>query len=160
MRLRPAALLTATGTFAQTPNADPNVAAPFGQPIEDRRIYVHGLLNEFEGRISSDKSFRWDGEAWVGTDRNRLWVKSEGEVTNGTVSDGIHEILYDRPITAYFDLQTGVRLDLDSGPARAWGAFGIQGLVPYFFNLELTGYFRDGGHFAARVVASYDFLLT
>jgi copper resistance protein B len=154
------ALLTATGTGAQTPGADPNVAAPFGQPIEDRRIYLHGFLDEFEARISGDKSFRWDGQAWIGTDRNRLWLKSEGEVTNGTVSDGIQEILYARAITPYFDLQTGVRLDLDSGPARAWGAFGIQGLVPYFFNLELTGYVRDGGHFAARVVASYDLLLT
>jgi len=153
-------LIAAGGTSAQTPGADPNVAAPFGKPVEDRRIFVHGLLEQFEARVGSGDSFRWDGQAWAGTDTNRLWLKSEGEVTSGTMMDGLHEILYDRPITTYFDLQAGVRLDLDSGPARAWGAFGIQGLAPLFFDLEVTGYVRDAGHFAAQVKGSYDLLLT
>ena len=41
-----------------------------------------------------------------------------------------------RAITTYFDLQGGLRSDIDSRPTRNWAAFGIQGLAPYFFDLE------------------------
>jgi copper resistance protein B len=44
---------------------------------------------------------------------NRLWLKSEGFAGDGTVSDGDHEALYDRPIPhmRYFDAQAGVQGD-------------------------------------------------
>jgi copper resistance protein B len=153
-------LIAASAAQAQTPGADPNVAAPFGSPVEDRRIYVHGLLDQFEGRIGGEGSFRWDGEAWAGTDANRLWLKSEGTLTNGRVGDGSHQALYDRPISTYFDLQGGVRYDIDSGPSRGWAALGIQGLAPQWFDVEATAYVSDSGHFAARLQTFYDLLLT
>jgi copper resistance protein B len=154
-------LIAASGATAQTPGADPNVSAPFGSPVEDRQIYVHGILDQFEGRLGEDNSFRWDGQAWAGTDTNRLWLKSEGSVeSSGKVKDGIHEALYDRPISPYFDLQAGIRYDIDSDPSRGWAAFGIQGLAPQWFDIEATGYVSDSGHLAARLKASYDFLLT
>ncbi len=37
---------------------------------------------------------------------------------------------------------------------------GIQGLAPYWFDVELTGYVSDAGHLAARIKASYDVLFT
>jgi hypothetical protein len=49
-------------------------------------------------------SFRWNGEGWIGTDFNKLWIESEGRVMNGVTSDGDHEFLYDRPQSAYKDL--------------------------------------------------------
>ena len=156
-----AALLVATGIAkAQTQGAEANVAAPFGSPIQDQRIYWHGLFDQFEARIGTENSFRWDGEGWVGTDTNRLWLKSEGTVTNGTVGDGSHQALYDRPLTTYFDVQAGIRYDIDSGPSRGWAALGIQGLVPQWFDVEVTLYASDSGHFAARFEAFYELLLT
>ena len=156
-----AILLAGAGAArAQTPGAEPGVAAPFGPPVEDRRIYVHGLLDQFEARIGTENSFRWDGQAWAGTDTNRLWFKSEGTVTNGGVRDGSHQLLYDRPITTYFDLQGGIRYDIDSGPSRGWAAFGIQGLAPQWFDVEATAYVSDSGHLAARLTTFYDVLLT
>jgi copper resistance protein B len=78
------------------------------------------------------------------------------------MSDGDHEVLYDRPIPhlRYLDWQAGVRVDLDSGPTRTWGAMGIQGLAPYFFDIEPTVYFRDGGHVAGRLSGSYNLYVT
>ena len=116
-------LLLASPGAAQTPDGDPNVAAPFGsKPVDDQRIFVHGLLDQFEARIGDAYGFRWDGQAWIGTDANRLRLKSEAAVgSSGTVSDGLHQILYDRPISTYFDAQTGIRLDLDSGPLAGMG---------------------------------------
>ena len=43
---------------------------------------------------------------------------------------------------------------------RTWGAVGIEGLAPHFFDFEPTFYFRDGGHVAGRLEGSYDLLLT
>ena len=156
-----ASILVAAGIAkAQTGSAEANVAAPFGSPIQDQRIYWHGLFDQFEARIGTENSFRWDGEAWVGTDTNRLWFKSEGTVTNGTVGDGSHQALYDRPLTTYFDVQAGIRYDIDSGPSRGWAALGIQGLAPQWFDVEVTLYASDSGHFAARLETFYELLLT
>jgi copper resistance protein B len=131
--------------------------------VEDNQIFVHARLDQFEGRTNGpDNELRWDGEGWIGTDTNRLWLKSEGFINNSTVSDGDHEALYDRPIPhmRYFDAQVGVRVDLDSGPTRTWAAVGIEGLAPYRFEFAPTLYIRDGGHVAGRVAGSYDLLLT
>lgn len=147
---------------AQTPGGDPDVAAPFGPPVDDQRIYIHSLLDQFEGRIGSGQNrFRWDGQAWAGTDVNRLWIKSEGFVTpDGKVEEGIHQFLYDRPISSYFDLQAGLRYDIDSNPSRGWTALSIQDLAPQFFDVEATAYASNADHYAARLKTSYDILLT
>jgi copper resistance protein B len=138
-------------------------AAPYGNPIADNRVYVHGFFNQLEGRLGNGSYLRWDGQAWAGTDYNRLWLKSEGRYNvnrKGTVTDGDHEALYDRPISTYFDVQAGVRVDLDSLPTRTWAALGVQGLALEFWDLEATLYASDGGHYALKTNASYDLLLT
>ncbi len=138
-------------------------AAPFGPPVNDQRVYVHGAFDQLEGRLGGggDNSLRWEGEGWIGTDFNRLWIKSEGEVNGaGGVADGQQEIFYDRPVTTYFDLQAGARYDADSDPGRAWAAFGIEGLAPYFIKVSATGYVGDRGRYAAKLMASYDQLIT
>jgi copper resistance protein B len=60
----------------------------------------------------------------------------------------------------YFDVQAGVRADLDSGPHRAWAALGIEGLAPLYFEFAPTLYIRDGGHVAGRLTSSYNLLIT
>jgi copper resistance protein B len=133
------------------------------RPDMGNQVFAHVLLDQFEDRTNgSDNELRWDGEGWIGTDINKLWVKSEGFSDGTTVSDGDHEALYDRPIPhiRYFDAQAGVRADLDSDPHRAWAAFGIEGLAPLFFEFASTFYIRNGGRVAGRVTGSYDLLLT
>ena len=131
-------------------------------PVMDREIFGHALLDRFEGRSDGrSPELHWSGQAWLGTDYDKLWIKSEGfRRRDGEVEDGRHEFLYDRALTTYFDLQAGLRSDIDSRPIRHWGAFGLQGLAPLFFNVEATGYVSDRGHLAARLEASYDLLLT
>jgi len=146
----------ANAASAQAPTA-PDQPLPAGtpelvQPVMDRMIFVHGILDQFEGRTDGrTPDFRWSGEGWIGTDYDKFWVKTEGfRRSNGTVDDGQHEFLYSRAITTYFDLQGGLRSDIDSRPTRNWAALGFEGLAPYFFNVQGTGYVSDSGHFAAR----------
>ena len=121
---------------------------------------MHVVLDQFEGRFGAANGLRWDGEFWTGTDTHRLWFKSEGELQGGHIADGQHEILYDTPISTYFDLQAGVRYDLDERAGRGWAAFGVEGLSQYFFHVAATGYVSDTGHYGAKLFGSYDLLIT
>jgi copper resistance protein B len=169
LTLAAALIAFATGAAAQTPAATDHPAAMPGlqpggavQPVQDQEIFAHVIFSQLEGRTSgTDNEFRWEGQGWVGTDFDKLWIKSEGTLQgNGTLDDGQHQFLYDRAITTFFDLQGGLRSDIDTRPTRNWAAFGIQGLAPYFFDLEVTGYVSGQGHLAAKLEASYDLLLT
>jgi copper resistance protein B len=129
----------ASAASAQVPGAsDQPLPAGTGelvQPVMDRTILMHGILDQFEGRTDGrTPDFRWSGEGWIGTDYDKFWVKTEGfRRSNGTVDDGQHEFLYSRAITTYFDLQGGLRSDIDSRPTRNWAALGFEGLAPLFF---------------------------
>jgi copper resistance protein B len=152
-------ITAAQAQSAGAPQSDIAITMP---PVMDNAIYAHALLDQNEGRIGGGQNaYRWEGQAWVGTDYNKLWLKSEGfALGKGGVEDGQNELLYDRALTTYLDLQAGVRTDWDSGTGRTWAAFGVQGLAPLFFDYEATGYLSDGGHAALRLAASYDLLIT
>ncbi len=166
--LAAALAVLAIAAAAQTPPAQgqPQLMAgmePVGavQPVMDQPILAHVIFSQLEGRINgANTEFRWEGQGWVGTDYDKLWIKSEGTLSKGALDDGQQQFLYGRAITTYFDLQGGLRSDIDSRPTRNWAAFGIQGLAPYFFDLEVTGFVSGQGHLAAKLEASYDLLLT
>lgn len=163
-----AALLLSPGwsvtVMAQTPAAtapgSAASAAPFGMPMNDETVFAHLLVDQFEARLGDSSALRWDAQAWVGTDENRLYLLTEGERHEGTITDGQQELLYDRPLSPFFDLRAGVRSDLDSARRRTWAALGVAGVAPYFVEVSATLYASDTGHYAARVTASYDLLLT
>lgn len=141
-------------------SALPGLKAPH---MGNHQWFAHVFFYQLEDRTNgSNQEFRWDGEAWFGTDMNKLWLKSEGAVSNGVMSDGDQEFLYDRPIPRmrYFDAQVGIREDLDSGPSRTWAAIGIEGLAPYFFEFAPTLYIGKGGDVTGRINASYELLFT
>jgi copper resistance protein B len=160
-----AALFTlATPAAAETPapNSEPALGMEPGamQPVMDQTIFAHAIFNQLEGRWNgTNPEFRWDGQGWIGTDYDKLWIKSEGTFSKGALDDGQQQFLYSRAVTTYFDLQGGLRSDLDSRPTRNWGAFGFQGLAPYFFDLGVTGFVSGEGHLAGKLEASYDLLL-
>ena len=127
------------------------------QPMMDNSIFTHAFLNQLEDRTNGgNHEFRYAGQAWSGTD-----YKSEGRIDNQShFTDGQHEVLLDHAVSTYFDVQAGVRVDLDRDVTRTWAALGVQGLSLYFFDLEATAYVSDRGRFAARVESFYDILLT
>lgn len=138
---------------------EPSEAAPFGAPVDDQHVFYHLLVDQLEGRFGKEASFKWEGEAWAGTDMNRVVLRSQGELSKGRVEDGQQELFYARPISTYFNVLGGARYDLDSAPGRGWAAIGVEGLAPQFFHVSATGYMSDRGHFASKLEGSYDLLL-
>lgn len=156
-------LVTATAPALSQGHAmgDASEAAPFGMPVDDQHVWVHLIADQLEGRWGGGSGFRWNAEAWAGTDTDRVWVKSEGVLAgSGALEEGRHELLYARPITSFFDAQLGLRMDADNRPGRAWAALGVEGLAPLFMHVSATGYVSDGGRLAGRLEGSYDLLLT
>jgi hypothetical protein len=69
-------------------------------------------------------------------------------------------LFYGRRIARWWDLVAGIEQEFDPGPARTWAAFGIQGLAPYRFEIELTGYVDAEGRTHVRTEVEYELLLT
>jgi copper resistance protein B len=76
------------------------------------------------------------------------------------IRDADVEVLWNRVISAWWNLQAGGRQDFGPGQLRTWAAVGIQGLAPQWFETEATVYASDEGRTAARLKAQYDLLLT
>jgi copper resistance protein B len=102
----------------------------------------------------------WNAQGWYGTDYNKLWFKIEGERFGSVTQDGRVELLWDRIFSRWWSWQAGVRHDFGNGPSRNWLALGVQGLAPYWFNIEATAYVGDAGRTAARLEAEYELLFT
>lgn len=118
------------------------------------------LLDQLEWQDAAGSAQAWDATGWIGTDLNRLWLRSEGEREHGRTDSAFAEALYGRAISPWWDLLIGVRNDFRPGPERTWAAVGVQGLAPYKFDIEATAYLGESGRTFARVEAGYDLLLS
>ena len=132
-----------------------------GGEMEDDPLLAMLLLNKFEVRVTdSDTPLVWDAEAWVGKDLNKLWMRADGWYGDGQVGDMELQLLYSRAISPFWDLQAGWRGDIRPEPERNWLTLGVQGLSPYYFDVEFFVFVGENGRTALRVKLEYEFMLT
>lgn len=119
------------------------------------------LLDQLEWRHSSEGSAGvWEAQGWYGGDYNKVWLKTEGERMGGSTQDARADLLWDRVFARWWSVQAGLRQDFGVGPSRTWGAIGVQGLAPYWFDTEATFYVGEQGRTAFRLKLEYEWLLT
>lgn len=129
--------------------------------MDDRERYGKVLVDQLEWRDTSEGSASvWDVEAWYGSDYNKAWLRTEGDRVDGHTEDARAELLWDRIISRWWHVQAGARQDFGEGPSRTWAAVGVQGLAPYWFEIEATLYAGEQGRTAARLKAEYELFLT
>ena len=102
----------------------------------------------------------WEGSAWIGTDWNRVWLRSEGERLDGRTEAADLEVLYGRPVARWWDAVVGLKHDVAPGDARTWLALGVMGLAPQWFEVEATAYLGESGDLAASIAVEYEILLS
>ena len=98
-------------------------------------------------------------DGWLGTDQNKLWIKSEGERTNGKTEKLNVWVLYSRNMATFWDAQVGVRVDNDP-KATTYFVAGFEGLAPYFFETEAHAFVSKDGDVSLRFKQRNDFLVT
>lgn len=102
----------------------------------------------------------YDLMARFGRDYDRLVLKAEGEVVSGSLEESRTEALWSHAVATFWDTQLGLRQDTGPGSSRTWLAFGVQGLAPYWFEVDATAYVGEAGRTALRLSAEYELLLT
>lgn len=140
----------------------PLPAPDWPSPVHDDPIIPFVLLERLEYRAQREANVRtWDVQGWIGSDYNKLWIKSEGAQKVGGRTEGAEaQALYARLLSPFWYLQTGVRTDVLPHPTRNNFVLAVQGLAPYWFNIEASAFIGQGGKLAGRLEANYDFLIT
>ncbi len=103
--------------------------------------------------------YAWEGEGWYGGDIHRFVVKSEGEGSDRVESAEV-QALYSRAIDPYFNLQAGIRQDIRPTPARTYITVGVEGLAPYWFELNAAAFLSTRGELLGRIEGYYDQRIT
>ncbi len=150
------AILVVAGVAATAPLAH---VAQAGEPDP---LHYFIQAEQFEYRFNDgEDSFNWEAQGWVGRDVEKLWLKTEGEQPiDGRLEDAEVQALYSRQISTFFDAQIGVRYDFAPEPERTFGVLGVQGLAPYFFEIDAAAFVSNKGDVSGRFEAEYDILLT
>lgn len=115
---------------------------------------------EYRGRKGAD-GYAWKATGWYGGDINRVVLASEGEGEFGSpVERAEVRLMWRRAIDPYFNVELGVRHDFRPDPERTYAAVGIEGLAPYWFEVEGQLFVSNKGDVHARLGGSHDIRLS
>jgi copper resistance protein B len=126
------------------------------------RNFAQVMIDIAEVQVRDDRDgYRWEGEGWFGGDIDRFVVKSEGEGALGAGLDSAEvQALYSRAIGPYFNLQAGVRHDIRPTPDRTYVTLGVEGLAPYWFEIDAAAFLSTRGDLLGRIEGYYDQRIT
>jgi copper resistance protein B len=162
----PAVSMTPTEPITPIPvltDVDRAAAVPpaHDHPVHDNSIRSYVVFDRLEvWNADKGTGMAWEGQSWIGTDLNRLWLRSEGERVAGRTDKAGLEVLYGRSISPWWDVVTGVRHDFKPGASQDFAAIGVMGLAPYKFEVAATAYIGQSGQTSARIEVEYETLLT
>lgn len=125
-------------------------------------IFSKLMLDRLEYRMAKGADgYHWEGEGWIGGDINRFAFKTEGEGdVGGRLESAEVQALYSRAIDPWFNLQAGLRHDFGPDPDRTYAVIGVEGLAPYWFELDAQAFLSTKGDAHLRLEASYDQRIT
>jgi copper resistance protein B len=115
---------------------------------------------EYQARKGGN-GYAWEGEGWFGGDIDALEIKSEGDGgVHGPLDRAELQGRWRHALDPWFNLGIGVRQDFRPQPRRTYAVIAIDGLAPYWFDVEGQIFLSDKGDLSARLETSYDLRLT
>lgn len=127
--------------------------------VRTTAVFVDSIEASFG---DGEEGYSWNAQGWTGGDINRFWWKTEGE---GDFGGKLHEAevqaLYSRAIAPFWDVQAGVRQDFrPDGDDTTYLTVGVQGVAPYWFEMNAAAFLSTEGDLTARAEVEYDQRIT
>lgn len=153
-----AVLFVAAGAMAlgATPAAAQEPAS--AQPTHDSPIF-NRIVTELDYAPKHDGILTWDIDGWVGGDYERVWLRSEGEATDGKLETAEAQLYYGWNVAPFWDALVGLRQDFEP-KSKTYLAASVVGLAPYFFETEASLFVSTEGDVSARLKQNFDLLIT
>jgi copper resistance protein B len=163
----PAAVAPSSETSGQQPIRLPDRFPPNGwpMPVNDGRPHTFALADVLDFSPTGKGDVRWDFEGWRGGDYNRLWFKSEGDQSFTQAERNIDaQLLYGHFMKKYYDFQIGGGGETATyqgrNVTRGQMVVGVEGFVPYEFDLETLLFVSYKGDVSGRLTFWREYLLT
>jgi len=155
-------VLLAAGAASAQETPQTGAPADWAMEMLEPQVVTFLQADRLEGSTSDgEEGYLLDLQGWVGTDTSKFWAKVEGDgVVDGQLEELQVQALYSRPISPFFDVQVGVRQDVASDENRTHAVVGIQGLAPYWFEVDAAAFVSHTGDVTARLEAEYELLFT
>ena len=129
--------------------------------MNDEPVLYYIKAHELEmRRTSGDNAFNWDISAWVGTTRNRLVLRTEGEAGEDETEEFETLLLYSRAVSPFWNINAGWRADWQPVARRNWATLELEGLAPGFIETRLSLLAGGQGRWGARFMLETEWYLT
>jgi copper resistance protein B len=139
---------------------------PVSAQIMDDHVFWKALADEFEyGPGPEERPLALDASFWIGGDYTRFWVKAEGEHSLAEAAGDVEmQFLYSRLIAPFWEVQVGPGFETvygeDASRTRGLLILGLEGLAPYWFEVEPQLLVSHEGDISLALNASYELLFT
>ena len=131
---------------------------------ESDLVFYGVQVEQLEYRLGDDEENLavYDADAFVGTDELKLRWQGEGEYDLDAEAFETLEnrVVLQTPVSDFFDLKGGVRLDTPEGADRWYGVVGVAGLAPQWFEVDADLFLSETGDASARLDVEYELLVT
>jgi copper resistance protein B len=133
-------------------------ADPTAPPAKRRKWLQWGLFDRFEYTAQKGgDGYAWDFSALIGGERHRLWIGTSGEGAAWSGPDYVElNALYSYHAGGAWDLNAGLRYDVQPRPRRAHAVLGAQYDDGEALWLGAFGYLSGKGEASARLAGYYD----
>jgi copper resistance protein B len=121
-------------------------------------VQVEQLEHRFED--TGDDILAWDFDALVGSDELKLVWRSEAEYeTESSKFETLeNQLRLQTPISTFYDVAAGIRLDNPKGIDRVSGVVGLHGLAEQWFEIDADVFLSEDP--SARFEIEYEGLIT
>jgi copper resistance protein B len=133
-------------------------AGPAAPPPRRGKWLQWGLVDRFEYAAQSGRDgYAWDFSALIGGDRHRLWLGTSGDGPALSGPDYAElNALYSYHAGGAWDLNAGLRYDVQPRPRRGYGVLGAQYDDGEALWIGAFGYLSHKGEASARLAGYYN----
>ncbi|WP_114417680.1 copper resistance protein B [Marinospirillum perlucidum] len=119
-------------------------------------------FEELEYRTGDEDLLAWNGDLYYGSDELTFRWQPSGEyvLEESQYASLQNNLVVQKPVSGFFDVKAGVRLDTPEGEDRNYVLFGVTGLAPQWIEMDANFYWSDNSKASADLDLEYEILLT